>query len=221
MRIIQTRHQKGFINLQDLSQRAQLDKGSIENIIAANACQYLTHNRHQGLWQAAAIEELKPLLKNYENSSKLFLSDNIEMAAPQVQEDMLADYAATGLTLGIHPLGLLRKRAPFNRCKTAEQLPYMTHSSFISVAGIVTCRQRPATATGVLFLTLEDETGNINVVVWEALQKRFRQALLKSQLLLVKGKMERKNSVVHVIAGYVEDVSDRIGQLKNSSRDFH
>lgn len=221
VRIIQTRRQKDFVNLQDLSQRAQLDKGSVEKIIAANACHHLTHNRHQGLWQAAAIEEIKPLLKDYENSSKSFLSDNVEMTAPQIQEDMLADYAATGLTLGIHPLGLLRKRAPFNRCKTAEQLPYMSHSSFISVAGIVTCRQRPATATGVLFLTLEDETGNINVVVWEALQKRFRQALLKSQLLLVKGKMERKNSVVHVIAGYVEDVSERIGQLKNSSRDFH
>ena len=71
------------------------------------------------------------------------------------------------------------------------------------------------------FLTLEDGTGNINIVIWEALQKRFRQALLKSQILLIKGKMERKNSVVYIIAGYIEDHSHAIGQLNNPSRDFH
>jgi len=221
LRIVTARQQKPFKNLQDLSHRAKLDRGEIEKIIGANACRYLTQNRHQGLWQAAAIEEVKPLLSEYENNSASFLSDNINMPAPQVQEDMLADYAATGLTLGCHPLALLRNNEPFNRCKKAENLAYLNQSKYISVAGIVTCRQRPATATGVLFITLEDETGNINVVVWESLQKRFRQALLKSQLLLVKGKMEKKNSVVHVIAGYVEDVSSAIANFENASRDFH
>jgi len=212
---------KSFSNLQDLAHRAKLDKGELDKLIGANACRYLTQNRHQGLWQATAIESPKPLLMAYENQHQSFLTDQIEMPAPKVQEDMLTDYATMGLTLGIHPMGLLRNKRPFNRCKTAESLAYLNHSSYITVAGLVTCRQRPATATGVLFLTLEDETGNINIIIWEALQKRFRQALLKSQILLIKGKMERKNSVVHIIAGYIEDQSHAIEQLNNPSRDFH
>lgn len=219
-RIIIARQEKEFTHLQDLSHRAQLNRVEIEKLIAANACRYLTENRHQGLWQAAAIEDARPLFVSYENCSVSLLSDNINMPAPLVQEDMLSDYASTGLTLGIHPLKYLRNRTPFNRCKLAEQLPHIPHSSHITIAGVVTCRQRPATATGVLFLTLEDETGNISVVVWKPLQKRFRQALLKSQLLLVKGKMEKKNSVVHVIAGYLEDVSNAIDQFGTTSRDF-
>jgi len=221
LNIVNARHEKFFSNLQDLACRAKLNKSEIEAIIAANACKYLTQNRHQGLWQAAAIEETKPLLNSYENSSKNLLSDTVKMAAPTVQEDMLADYSSTGLTLAQHPLALLRKQSPFNRCKQSADLNSLNHSCFISVAGVVTCRQRPATATGVLFLTLEDETGNINVIVWKSLQQKFRQALLNSRLLLVKGKMEKKNSVVHVIAGYIEDVSEQLESFKQTSRDFH
>jgi len=220
-RTVLNKKNRDFNNLQDLAHRAKLDKGDLDKLIGANACKYLTKNRHQGLWQAAAIESPKPLLMSYENQHQSFLTDQVEMPAPKVQEDMLADYATTGLTLGVHPMSLLRSKAPFNRCKTAENLPYLQASSYIQVAGLVTCRQRPATATGVLFLTLEDETGNINIVIWEALQKRFRQALLKSQILLIKGKMERKNSVVHIIAGYIEDQSHAIEALNNPSRDFH
>jgi len=221
LRIITAKQRGAFSNLKDLAYRAKLNKTEIEAIIAANACQYLTENRHQGLWQAAAIEETKPLFNSYENNLESLLTDKIKMTAPTVQEDMLADYSATGLTLGKHPLALLRNQSPFNRCKASIDLAELNYSCYVSVAGVVTCRQRPATATGVLFLTLEDETGNINVIVWKPLQKKFRQALLKSRLLLVKGKMEKKNSVVHVIAGYIEDVSDQLESFKQASRDFH
>ena len=220
-KIINARQIVHFKNLQALSSQADLSKAEIERLIAANACQYLSENRHQGLWQAAAIEEPKPLFDSYENQQVDLLSDQIQMLAPAVEEDMLADYATTGLTLGVHPIQLLRNQYPFKNCKTAEQLVHLNANTNISIAGLVTCRQRPASASGVLFLTLEDESGNINVVVWERVQTRFRQALLKSQILLVKGKMEKKHSVVHVIAGYVEDVSHHLAGLKKPSRDFH
>jgi len=220
-RIILARQDKGFTNLQDLCHRAALNKHDIALLVGANACQYLTHNRHQGLWQIEAIEEFKPLLSSYENKQQDFLSDQIQMTAPRVEEDMLADYATTGLSLKQHPMQLLRAQKPFDQCKKADQLEHLPPNKHISIAGLVTCRQRPASATGVLFITLEDETGNINVVVWQGIQQRFRQALLKGQLLLIKGKMEKKNSVVHVIAGFVQDQSEAIGQLKNLSRDFH
>ena len=97
----------------------------------------------------------------------------------------------------------------------------MHQGQFVSVAGIVTCRQRPGTAAGVLFLTLEDETGNMNVIVWKDKVERFRQAILGSRLLLIKGTIEREHKVVHVVAGYIQDISEQLPQFRRVSRDFH
>ena len=133
----------------------------------------------------------------------------------------MQDYRSIGLTLGRHPLALLRTRAPFAGCRSAHQLQTLNSGRFVRVAGLVTGRQRPGTASGVLFLTLEDETGNINVVVWRDRQERFRKALLRGQLLLVKGVMESRDSVIHVIAGEILDHSAALGALQTRSRDFH
>ena len=110
---------------------------------------------------------------------------------------------------------------PFAGCRSAQQLQALNSGRFVRVAGLVTGRQRPGTASGVLFLTLEDETGNINVVVWRDRQERFRKALLRGQLLLVKGVMESRDSVIHVIAGEILDHSAALGALQTRSRDFH
>ena len=134
---------------------------------------------------------------------------------------MLADYAALGLTLGAHPMALLRERAEFRNGKRAADLARLNHGRFVRVAGLVTGRQRPSTASGVLSLTLEDETGNINVVVWTSILERFRGPILGGRLLLVKGVLEREGSVIHVVAGHVSDHSMRIGELRARSRDFH
>jgi error-prone DNA polymerase len=123
-------------------------------------------------------------------------------------------------------MSLLRNEYPFNRCKTYTELKDIRHGSFVRVAGLVTGRQRPGTASGAMFLTLEDETGNINVIVWQGTQETFRQALLTSRLLLIKGTVEVNNDnvscpVVHVIAGQLHDYSQRIDSLSLKSRDFH
>jgi error-prone DNA polymerase len=147
--------------------------------------------------------------------------DAVELPAPGEAEDLVQDYRSIGLTLGRHPLALLRARAPFAGCCSAHQLHALNSGRFVRVAGLVTGRQRPGTASGVLFLTLEDETGNINVVVWRDRQERFRKALLRGKLLLVKGVMESRDSVVHVIAGEILDHSAALGALQTRSRDFH
>ena len=116
---------------------------------------------------------------------------------------------------------LLREQAPFNQCKRAIDLQQLNHKRFVKVAGIVTGRQRPGTASGVIFLTLEDETGNINVIVWKSLQEQYRDVLLKSKLLLVKGVMEKKDSVIHVIAGSLINHSEHLADYLLPSRDFH
>ena len=143
------------------------------------------------------------------------------MATPALAEDVIADYQSTGLTLRAHPLALLRQQYPFNRCRQQTELAGLGNRRFTRVAGLVTCRQRPGTASGVVFLTLEDETGNINVVVWPAVQDRYRQSLMTAQLLLVKGTVESREGVIHVIASTLEDCSGHLTALTVQSRDFH
>ncbi len=149
------------------------------------------------------------------------LPETVQLPIPSTIDNMLADYRATGLTLGRHPMALLRGHAAFKHCKRQEDLIHLNNHRFVRVAGLVTGRQRPGSASGVVFLTLEDETGNINVIVWKDLQQRYRQALLASKLLLVKGIMECKNEVIHVIAGELVDHSEALETLCIKSRDFH
>jgi error-prone DNA polymerase len=109
---------------------------------------------------------------------------------------------------------------PFSQCQSSAELATLTHGRFVQIAGIVTGRQRPSTASGVLFLTLEDETDNINVVVWTRVYEQYRTAITQGRLLKIKGVVERQASIVHVIAGQVEDLSQHLEHFTLQSRDF-
>jgi error-prone DNA polymerase len=136
---------------------------------------------------------------------------------------MLDDYRYLGLTLGRHPLALLRANDALQghlaRCHTAAELERCRHGQFVRVSGLVTGRQRPGTASGVLFVTLEDDTGNVNLVVWSSVLEQFRASLLQGQLLRVKGVVEREQEVIHVVAGYVEDLTWLLTRLQATSQD--
>ena len=134
---------------------------------------------------------------------------------------MLADYASLGLTLGRHPLALLRGRLARMRSITAEALHRLPHGRMARVSGIVTGRQRPGTASGTVFVTLEDETGWVNVIVWPSLVEKQRRELLASRLLTVHGTLEREGEVAHLIARRLTDDSALLGELAIASRDFH
>jgi error-prone DNA polymerase len=220
-RIVSARRRKAFDNLHDLARRALLNRAELDLLAGAGALGRLGGHRHQAHWQAAAIEEPRPLFEHVESAATHLLHDAVLLPAPDEAEDLVQDYRSTGLTLGRHPLALLRARQPFAGCCSARGLQALNNGRFVRVTGLVTGRQRPGTASGVLFLTLEDETGNINVVVWRDRQERFRKALLRGQLLLVKGVMESRDSVIHVIAGEILDHSAALGALQTRSRDFH
>ena len=143
------------------------------------------------------------------------------LAAPSEGQDIVADYASIGLSLGRHPLALLRKRLQGERLISARALNALPHGSAARYAGLVTCRQRPDTASGVVFVTLEDETGNVNVVVWNSLVERQRRELLGAKLLGVHGTIERDGDVVHLVARRLYDKSALLGPLITPSRDFH
>jgi error-prone DNA polymerase len=118
-------------------------------------------------------------------------------------------------------MSLLRKQPPFNGCTPAAKLGSISSGRFVRIAGLVTGRQRPGTAKGTVFVTLEDETGNINVVVWSKVQENFRKELMTAKLLLIKGRVETEQSVTHVIAGSLQDCSGELETLALKSRDFH
>ena len=214
-RLAEARPVRGFRSIAELTARAGLDRGEVELLAQAGALVTLAGNRHQAHWQARAIEPFRPLLGSAEPD------DGVRLPAPTESADVVADYRSLGLSLGRHPVALLRERGELERCCPAAELPLRGSGRFVRVGGLVTCRQRPGTASGVLFLTLEDDTGNINVVVWKDRQERFRKALLGGRLLLVKGIVENRDAVVHVIAGEIIDRSEALGGIESQSRDFH
>jgi error-prone DNA polymerase len=140
---------------------------------------------------------------------------------PTEADEIVGDYATLGLTLRRHPLALLRERLRKQRIRSSEDVSNSRNGQLIRTAGIVTCRQRPATASGVIFVTLEDEAGHVNVIVWNDLAERQRRELIGSRLLAVQGEVQRQGSVVHILARRLEDMSALLGRLDTSSHDFH
>jgi len=193
----------------------------MEALADADTLKSLSGHRHQSQWQIMALEQPKPLLRDEQVQTARYFDDDVQLPQPEIAEEVLSDYRATGLTLRAHPMSLLRGRPPFNRCKRHTDLAAIGNKRFVRIAGLVTCRQRPGSASGVLFLTLEDETGNSNIVVWKRTQQHFRQALMTGQLLLVKGIVETKDNVIHVIAGALYDYTHELHDIQVKSHDFH
>lgn len=218
LRIAKQRNGEAFTHLTQLSRTAQLSEQEMECLAAAGALRHFSRDRHQAHWQSQAMQTPPPLLQNDDSHH-----GDAQQPLPieSVTESTLNDYRHTGLTLDQHPMALLRTHYPFNRCLSARELLSIRHGRFVRLAGVVTGRQRPGTASGVLFMTLEDETGNSNIMIWQSLQQRCRQAVLKARIALIKGVLERKDNVIHVIAGDIQDMSDRLPGFGIKSRDFH
>ena len=219
--------ERPFADIEDLQARAKLDDGALTALARAGALETLSGHRYQAHWDAAGVVRPTPI--GQRAASRAPYRTAVALPGPSAGQTMLADYRYLGLTLGPHPVALLRQTPELRRCRTAKSLADCRHEQFVQVAGIVTCRQRPGSATGVMFMTLEDETGNSNIVVWSAVLARFRAALLGSRLIAVKGIVEREGMVVHVVAGEVRDLShkldgldsDTTAQTKFQARNFH
>ena len=224
-RILAARQQAPFSSAQDLALRAQLGTLDINALAAADALAVLAGHRRQQVWEAAAIQSAPQLMKNVPtHEAPLVLAHTPE------GENILFDYRATGLTLRRHPLALLRPRLTRRGLLTAQDLNALPDGEEVSSCGIVTLRQQPGTAKGVVFITLEDETGTLNVIVWKSLRETLRAEVLHARLLAVHGvwqRSEESNSapgfgaVRNLVARHLEDLSPLLGRLGTSSRDFH
>ena len=215
-RIVTAKSTQLFENIEDLSKRAQLNAGDLQRLAAAGALAALAGHRRNAHWLAAGAQAQPLLLRDappLETMPQLF--------PPSEGQNIVADYHSTGLTLGRHPLALLRPRLTRMKLVTAQALGQMAHGDITRAAGIVTCRQRPGTASGVVFVTLEDETGTINVVVWHRIVERQRRELLGARLMAVDGEVQREGSVIHLVARRLTDHTRLLGTLATASRDFH
>jgi error-prone DNA polymerase len=214
-RIEIARANHSFLDMADLAMRAQLTRHDLQMLADANALESLAGNRRQALWQAVVSAPEKGLLKPATVHEEV-----LALAAPSEAEDIVGDYRALGLTLGRHPLALLRPILNARRFLPADVLNTFANGQFARGCGIVTIRQRPQTAKGTMFVTLEDETGPVNVIVWPALVDKQRKELLGASLLGVYGIWQCERNVRHLVAKRLVDLSHLLGALGTHSRDF-
>ncbi|MEK6245643.1 MAG: error-prone DNA polymerase [Pseudomonadota bacterium] len=221
IRIVESRP---HVSVEDLARRAGLNRKDLKCLAAAGALQTLAGHRRSAHWAASGIEKGTAFLP-----SETRTTEQPEFEPPAEGEEVVADYRSLGFTLGRHPLALLRIYLEKLKIVKAENLSLLPHGSRVRAAGLVTCRQRPDTASGVVFVTLEDESGCVNVVVWRDLLERQRRELLGARLLGVEGVIQREGWVVHLLARRLEDHSllldhlqaEAPGALRVRSRDFH
>ena len=214
-RICEERRSADYHGIQQLLERATLDRRELNVLASAGALRSLEGHRHKARWAVAGVER----------PSGLFASMDRYEAAPLLRkptegQNIVADYKSVGLTLGRHPMHLIRHRLDRYRHIQAERLADIGTGKNISVAGLVITRQRPGTASGVTFVTLEDETGHINLIVWKQVAETYRAALLNSRLMGVRGELQIEGEVIHVIAKQLIDHTEMLGGLSVMSRDF-
>jgi error-prone DNA polymerase len=212
--VMAARAQAAFADVEDLCHRAQLDGRARAGLAEAGALKGLAGHRHRARWAIGGVEAQLPLFDVSPREAA------VTLPVPSAGEDLLADYARTGLTLGAHPMKLLRRQLLARRYRPSRDLLALAHGSPARVAGLVTGRQRPQTATGVTFVTLEDEDGSVNVVVWHDLGERQRRVLVESRVMGVDGRLETVDGVRHLIAKRLHDESALVGSLVAVSRDF-
>ncbi len=216
-RIEETRAIRPFASVADMARRANLDRHDLNCLAAGDALRTLAGHRRAALWESVVSAPERGLLKEAHIQ---------EQAAPQLPlltegQALVADYRSLGLTLGRHPLALLRDRLTALQFSSAAQLREQPDRRLVRACGIVTVRQRPGTSKGVVFVTLEDETGQINLVVRPHIIERQRRELLTSRMLGAYGTWQSQSGVQHLIVGRLVDLTPMLGALETVSRDFH
>jgi error-prone DNA polymerase len=215
-RLLAARAVRPFEDPADLAARAAIERRDLEALAAGDALAGLSGHRYRAVWQVSGIERPLPLLPaDTQGPEGIPL-----LRAPREGHDIVADYASLGLTLRRHPLALLRDRLEKRGILDTQSLWDLPSGQRVATAGLVITRQRPGSASGVTFVTLEDETGYVNLIVWKRVAEEQRAALLESRLLEVRGQVQREGDVLHVIARRLVNLSGLLGELIVESRNF-
>ena len=214
-RIVAARRERVFDNAEELARRAGLELHEMKLLAAADALMRLSGHRRQQVWDAAALRSAPLLLRDAPVDEEV-----LELPPAPEGEEVIFDYASLGLTLRSHPMALLRPQLEGRRLMTSRDLDAAPNGRLVRYCGIVTLRQQPETANGTVFISLEDETGVVQVICWKSLRDAQRKELLRSRLLVVYGTWQREGEVKNLIAGRLEDLTPMLGRLATESRDF-
>ena len=216
-RLVAARIERGrFDSVEIIAQCAALDAGDLNALAASGALRAITSNRHHAVWSVAGIDKQAGLLQGARIAEAVPL-----LRTPTEGESIAADYRHKGLSLGRHPLALLRPKFAPMGMMTIQDVVDLVPGQMAYTTGLVITRQRPSSAAGVVFVTIEDETGYLNLIVWERVAVRQRAVLLGADLLGVRGVVQKEGQVLHVIAEELFDYGQWLGSLPVKSRDFH
>jgi error-prone DNA polymerase len=213
--VVEARAAGAFAAVRDLAQRAALGTKDLGALASAGALHGIAGHRHRARWDVAGVEKPTELLTSPRFNEALPM-----LRRPTEHEDIAADYRHLKLTLGRHPLALLRARLAALHVLDARSVAGLRHGARVRSAGLVITRQRPSSAAGVTFVTLEDETGYLNLVIWDSLAQSERRIVRGAALMGVVGKVQKEGEVLHVIAERLYDHSEWLGDVATRSRDF-
>ena len=217
LRIEEARTVRPFASVPDMARRAGLNRHDLNSLAAGDALRALAGNRRVALWESVVSTPERGLLKD----AQIHEQAMPQLLPPSESQDLLADFRTLGLTLGRHPLSFLRQQLTQLRFASSGQLRQQPDRRLVRACGIVTTRQRPGTSKGVVFITLEDEEGHVNLIVRPSIVARQRREVLTARLLGAYGSWQSQHGVHHLIVGRLVDLTPMLGELETKSRDFH
>ncbi len=212
---------KLFRDVHDLWARARVKLFTLEKLAAADAFRSVGLDRRQALWEVKALGAAEPLpLFSWSDTREAAAEPFVQLPQMRLSEHVVNDYQTLRLSLKAHPMSFLRARFAARRVVSCEELRGIKDGSFVAVAGVVLVRQRPGSAKGVVFMTIEDETGIANAVVWAKTLERFRKEVMGSRLIVIHGRVQRHEDIIHVVASKLEDRSDWLQLLSEEAADM-
>jgi error-prone DNA polymerase len=217
-KLLAARARGPFGSVHDLWQRTGLRLATLEKLAAADAMRSMKLDRRQALWEVTALANAPPLpLFSWSETRETGTEPAVTLPAMPLSEHVVNDYQTLRLSLKAHPMHFLRERLRAERVATCQDLRSLRDGQFVKIAGVILVRQRPGSAKGVVFMTLEDETGVANAVVWPNMLERHRKAVMQARLMLVSGRIQRHESIIHVVATGLEDRSAWLGLLSEGA----
>ncbi|HVM87939.1 MAG TPA: error-prone DNA polymerase [Puia sp.] len=213
MNVLVAARQKQFTNVSELY-NAGLSKSTLEKLADADAFRSIGLDRRKALWEVSTAQITEGVFIGHVNSGDS--EQKVSLPEMTASEHVVRDYAATSLSLKAHPVSFVREKLQQLRCASASELPSIAEGRIIKIAGLVLVRQRPGTAGGICFMTIEDETGFANLVLFEKLFDQYRKEILQSRLLMVEGKLQKEGEVIHVIVRKCYDVSKLLRKLSSA-----
>jgi error-prone DNA polymerase len=215
MKRLTANRDRGYDSVRDLWLRSSLPASTIERLADLDAFRSLGLDRRDALWAVRGLnrvggQEDLPLFKPHEDRTR---EPDFDLPAMHLGEHIVEDYRTMGLSLKAHPTSLLRDELSARRSIKAEELTTIRNGERVRISGLVLVRQRPGTASGVIFMTLEDETGISNIVVWPKLFEQFRAEVLGGRLVAIDGPVQKEGDVIHVVADRVHDWTPLLSKL--------